>query len=242
MPHCPICNTHNTEQSRTCVTCGFDLSSYPPSLGIPQSYIELIQIKIKWAKQLWNQLQKINTENNHLEQRITALENQVIQQKNPKTQKVISTKQNKPAPTSPEEKSKRWLKNVSLVHGLSGHAFKIRALTISPDGQTLVSGSHDKTIKIWDLATGTLRYDTENTHVVNLLALSPDGKTLVTDGDHTNIKLWDLNTITMRHVLTGHSREVYGVAISPDSESLVTEGNDGSVKIWHLPTGYYSIA
>ena len=119
MPNCPICNTSNTEQSPTCVTCGFDLSPYPLSLGIPQPYIELEQIKLEWARHLWEQFQEkdnlfqkeytnllqsqtnlqklfewINSENTHIKERIAQLETQLeqIQEQNLKPQEPINIK------------------------------------------------------------------------------------------------------------------------------------------------------
>jgi len=58
MSTCPICNTPKLEENSTCITCGFDLSPYPLSLGIPQDYIKLEQIKLQWAKELWCKFQE----------------------------------------------------------------------------------------------------------------------------------------------------------------------------------------
>lgn len=48
--------------------------------------------------------------------------------------------------------SQKW----SCIHTIPGHSDWVRSLTISPDGKTLISGSFDKNIKIWDLSTGEL--------------------------------------------------------------------------------------
>src|SRR6478672_13551531 len=70
--------------------------------------------------------------------------------------------------------------NVQLLRTLRGHTDWVNCVAISPDGQTLVSGSRDNTIKIWNLASGkvlaTLRGHSE---AIYSLAISPDGQTLV---------------------------------------------------------------
>ena len=279
MPNCPICNTSNTEQSPTCVTCGFDLSPYPLSLGIPQPYIELEQIKLEWSRHLWEQFQEkdnlfqkeytnllqsqtnlqklfewINSENTHIKERIAQLETQLeqIQEQNLKPQEPINIKspiskeslpetvystwqqtkeQNQPAPNIQQEKYKRRLKHVSPIHGLSGHAFKIRALTISSDSQILVSGGDDKTIKIWDMNHGGLRrtlyqYPHRHTEAVRALTISPDGKTIVSGSDDKTIKIWDKQTGKLKQTLTKHTSGVYALAISPDGKTLVSGSVD----------------
>jgi WD40 repeat protein len=67
----------------------------------------------------------------------------------------------------------------------------VNALAISPDGQVLASGSADKTIKLWHLATGQL-IRTLKGHLssVNSIAISPDGETLVSGSADKTIKLW----------------------------------------------------
>ena len=74
------------------------------------------------------------------------------------------------------------------------HTEAVRALAISPDGKTIVSGSDDKTIKIWDKQTGKLKQTlTKHTSGVYALAISPDGKTLVSGSVDTTIQIWQGN-------------------------------------------------
>src|SRR4051794_25806481 len=76
---------------------------------------------------------------------------------------------------------------------LKGHADTVYSLAYSQDGKTLASGSRDKTIKLWDVATGKERATLEgHTDCVCAVAYSPDGKTLASGSLDETIKLWDI--------------------------------------------------
>ena len=89
------------------------------------------------------------------------------------------------------------------------------------DNNTLASGSSDNTVRVWDLATATLR-DTLKGHsgAVRSVACSPDGKLLVSASiDHT-VKLWQMDWQSETSVLKGHESRVWSVALSPMDRSL----------------------
>jgi WD40 repeat protein len=81
--------------------------------------------------------------------------------------------------------------NFSLAYSLSGHQNFVYSVPISPDGQTLVSGSIDKTIKVWRLSDGELlRTLSGHQDLVISVAISPDGQTLASGGYDQTIKVW----------------------------------------------------
>ena len=122
--------------------------------------------------------------------------------------------------------------NISLANTLEGHSDKVSSLAISPNGKTLVSGSSDRTIKIWDLSTnGTLVNTLTASSSINSVIISPDGQTLIT-GDNSSIKIWDLGSGTVKSILT-ESSGANVLAISPDGKTLVS-GQGKSIKIWDL--------
>ena len=134
-----------------------------------------------------------------------------------------------------EAERRRKLENVSLVRTLTRHSSYVFSLAISPDGHTLVSGSGDNTIKIWQLSTGReLRTLTGHSSYVLSLAISPDGQTLVSGSNDNKIKIWQLITGGELRTLTGHSQMVCSLAISPDGQTLVS---CNMIKIWELSTG-----
>ena len=125
-----------------------------------------------------------------------------------------------------------------LLQTLSGHSAEVNSVTISPDGQTLVSGSEDETINLWELRTGELKTTlTGHSKGVKSVAVSPDGKTLASGSADETINLWNLRTGELLRTLAGHSNGVKSVAISPDGQILVSSGQDKTIQLWHLHTG-----
>ncbi|MBD0303448.1 MAG: serine/threonine protein kinase [Tolypothrix sp. T3-bin4] len=137
----------------------------------------------------------------------------------------------KPAPP-PKPKPQNW----RLVHTLKGYSDFVCSIAISPDGETLASGSRDNTIKLWNLATGR-EISTLNGHsgLVYSIAFSPDGETLASGSDNT-IKLWNLATGREIRTLKGHSNSVFSVAISPDGMTLAGGSDNKTIKLWNLAT------
>jgi len=128
--------------------------------------------------------------------------------------------------------------NISQINTLTGHRDWIRSVAISPDGQTIVSSSYDRTIKVWDLATGSLKRTLSgNSAQVVFVTISPDGQTIFSGNVDGTIKVWDLATGTLKSTLTGHTNSVYSLAISPDGQTFVSSSADGTIKVWDLASG-----
>ncbi|WP_407890657.1 protein kinase domain-containing protein [Scytonema sp. NUACC26] len=127
---------------------------------------------------------------------------------------------------------------LSLANSLIGHNDWVSSVAISPDGQTLVSGSGDRSIKIWNLRTGGIKTSL-NGHAdgVSSVAIAPDSKTLVSGSKDGTIKVWDLQTPGLKSTLTGHKDSVNFVAIAPNGKTLASASADKTIKIWDLETG-----
>ncbi|NEP45495.1 MAG: hypothetical protein F6K35_42280, partial [Okeania sp. SIO2H7] len=104
-----------------------------------------------------------------------------------------------------------------LIRTLTGHTDWVTAVALTPDGTKAVSGSRDKTLKIWDLATGKeLATLTGHTYKVTAVALTPDGTKAVSGSEDKTLKIWDLATGKELATLTGHTYRVIAVALTPD--------------------------
>ncbi|MBD2609722.1 serine/threonine protein kinase [Nostoc punctiforme FACHB-252] len=122
----------------------------------------------------------------------------------------------------------------------SGHSQAVLALAISPDGQTLASGSSDKTIKVWKLNSGKIiRHLTGHVLQVNSIAISSDGQTLVSSSNDKRIKVWNLNT--GKEIINSivNSEDIISVAFCPNKPMFISGDSDGKVALWDIKTGQY---
>jgi WD40 repeat protein/predicted Ser/Thr protein kinase len=114
----------------------------------------------------------------------------------------------------------------------------IKDIAFSPDGKTLISGTLDNTVEIWDIKTEKI-IQTISDHYdwIYSVAVSPDGQILASASGDKTIKLWNLHTGELLHTLKGHSWPVLSIAISPDGQTLVSGSEDNTIKLWNLKTG-----
>jgi cytochrome c len=120
---------------------------------------------------------------------------------------------------------------------LRGHGGPVRALAISPDGATAISGSFDSTAIRWSLtanaAAQVLRFHAD---AVNAVALLRDGRA-ATAGADGRIAIWTAGNTKPDAVLEGHTAPISALAVSPDGATLASVSWDQTVRLWPLAGG-----
>src|SRR6266550_1252400 len=120
----------------------------------------------------------------------------------------------------------------------TGHSGQVLSIAFTSDSKLMASGSVDKTIVLWDPATGNeLRALKGHTGTVDAVAFSPDDKQLASGSADNTIKIWDVAGGREKQTMAGHTLFVSSVAFSPDGRLLASGSGDQSVKLWDLATG-----
>jgi cytochrome c len=129
------------------------------------------------------------------------------------------------------------LSSSSAQAQLRGHGGPVRALAISPDGATAISGSFDQTAIVWSLrrqaAEQVLRF---HDGAVNAAVLLADGRA-ATAGEDGRIAIWRFGREEPDAVLEGHSGPVVALAVAPDGASIASASWDHTVRVWPLAGG-----
>ncbi|MDJ0707712.1 MAG: DnaJ domain-containing protein [Leptolyngbyaceae cyanobacterium MO_188.B28] len=128
------------------------------------------------------------------------------------------------------------------AHTFIGHTEVVTSVALSRDGRMLVSGSFDKTVKLWSVNSGQLLSTvTGHSREVNCVAFSPNSKLFASGSGDKTIKVWEVVSgrliCTLGGPFSGHSEEVKTLAFSPDGQILISGAADKTIRLWRLSTG-----
>lgn len=117
------------------------------------------------------------------------------------------------------------------------HVGPVLSISFSPDGESIVSGSDDTTVRLWNTATGKhVKLFFSHLGPIWDVEFDREGKRIVTaSGDGTAI-VWDLSTGAAKAPFTGHDGPVYTAAFSPTGPEVATGGYDRRILIWNPGT------
>lgn len=213
--------------------------------SLPTGRVENVE---KAIAQLSSELAKIPSQIEQIDQRITAIQapptlpsplppsipKSTISPQLPAIKETVSS----PAPVSTQNFTSLQSQTWNCISTLSAHSDWVRSVAISFDGQTLASGSFDKTVKLWNLPEGELIHSlSEHTKGIFTVAISPDNQILASGSWDETIKLWQIDTGTLLNTLIGHTGSVRSLAITPEGQTLVSGSFDKTLKLWDLKTG-----
>uniref|UniRef100_A0A3Q3F5B6 Pleiotropic regulator 1 n=1 Tax=Kryptolebias marmoratus TaxID=37003 RepID=A0A3Q3F5B6_KRYMA len=138
------------------------------------------------------------------------------------------------APTMPKP---QWHPPWKLFRVISGHLGWVRSIAVEPGNQWFVTGSADRTIKIWDLASGKLKLSlTGHISTVRGVAVSSRSPYLFSCGEDKQVKCWDLEYNKVIRHYHGHLSAVYDLDLHPAIDVLVTCSRDASARVWDIRT------
>ncbi|MGL4552383.1 MAG: WD40 repeat domain-containing protein, partial [Gemmataceae bacterium] len=126
---------------------------------------------------------------------------------------------------------------------LGSHAGGIASVHFSPDGKLVASGGGDKSVRVTDVATGTVVHSWKGpSSFTCVVRFSPDGKTLAAAGYESGtgnaIYRFDVKTGNELPLIAGHATGgVRRLDFTPDGKTLVSAGFDGHVRVWDAPSG-----
>jgi WD40 repeat protein len=116
-------------------------------------------------------------------------------------------------------------------------------VAVTPDGKYVVSGSDDKTVRLWDLATGKeVRKFTGHENFVLAVAVTPDGKYVISGSADKTVRVWELATEKEVRPFRGHGDRVTSVAVTADGKYVVSGSGqssffsnaDNTVRVWYI--------
>lgn len=125
-----------------------------------------------------------------------------------------------------------WDVRQQVNRTIAAHRGVVRSLSLSADSSMLASSSDDRTIKLWNPATGDLIRTLEgHTAPVLSVALSADGQTLVSGSSDQTVRIWHTSTGESRSLLA-HTDEVTSVALSSDGQAIASSSADKTIRLW----------
>lgn len=128
-------------------------------------------------------------------------------------------------------------KRADLVVQL-GHSTFIDSVAFSADGKYVLTGSHDKTARLWEAETGKeVRQFVGHSDGLSSVAFSADGKYVLTGSSDKTARLWETATGKEVRRFVTHSDIVFSVAFSADGKYLLTGDLGGTVQLWETATG-----
>jgi WD40 repeat protein len=118
-----------------------------------------------------------------------------------------------------------------------GHTDSITCMRYSPNGRQIISGSFDKTIRIWDAETGAAVGKPLEGHTdsIRSIAYSPNGQHIISASADSTIRIWDAKTgSAVVNPLRAHTGTVTSIACSPGGRHIVSGSWDTTIHVWDL--------
>lgn len=126
----------------------------------------------------------------------------------------------------------KWHAPWKLKRVIAGHLGWVRSISVDPTNDWFVTGSADRTIKVWDLASGQLKLTlTGHINAIRGLEVSPRHPYLFSAGEDKKVLCWDLEYNKVIRSYHGHLSGVFSLKVHPTLDILVTGGRDAVARV-----------
>ncbi len=130
-----------------------------------------------------------------------------------------------------------------LIHNFNGHTYRINFITVSPDGNTLISQVHNYETKVWNLRTyqEIPTFNMPRRQVIDSVAINYDGKLIVSGSRDSSVKVWDLianqiiSSFDIKYAGVRYP-EIIPTTMTPNAKILVCADNE-DIKVWNIENG-----
>ncbi|NET02154.1 MAG: WD40 repeat domain-containing protein [Sphaerospermopsis sp. SIO1G1] len=127
---------------------------------------------------------------------------------------------------------------IKQIYTFNGHSHIVNSLVMTTNRQYLISGSQDKTVRVWNLETGELIHTlSSHREGVYTVALSSDQQIIASGSADKTIKLWHLQTGELLATFSGHANTITALLFTASGEMLVSGSLDKTIKIWQRSEG-----
>ncbi|EPY26749.1 WD domain-containing protein [Angomonas deanei] len=126
-----------------------------------------------------------------------------------------------------------------LFKSLRAHMLPLTNCAFNKSGDKFVTGSYDRTCKVWETASGNELVSLEgHRNVVYSVAFNNPFGTLVATGSFDKTcRIWDATDGRCHHTLVGHMTEIVCLSYNPQSTLIATGSMDNTAKVWDVETG-----
>ncbi len=142
-----------------------------------------------------------------------------------------------------------WRSDTGLHCASKGHADWVSAVKYSPDGKFVISGSDDRTLRRWSVASmggapesdsprcspESIQFHGSQKQILSI-DISPDGELIASAGEGGRIRLWSIHGTPIALPLEGHEGPVYQVMFSPDGKTIASASLDRTIRLWDRPS------
>jgi len=119
---------------------------------------------------------------------------------------------------------------------LKGHTDSVWALSITMDGNRIISGSEDNTLRVWNRLKCLMTLK-GHTGSINTLNLTPDSCRVVSGSEDNTLRVWDFEYGQCLNVLEGHTGSINTLSLAPDGHLAVSGSDDNTLRVWDLESG-----